>query len=367
MNALRARSSRLVPLAVAVGLVVYPLVMPRFWVLSIAAQSLIVGIAVLSLTFLAGYGGMVSLAQTALAGVGGYVVAILTVNAGMPTLGAAAVAVVVASLVGLAFGIVSVRTQGLYFLMLTLALAVGFFYLVLQNYEIFNGHRGIANVLSPVGTPRASPELFYYLCLSLAVVSYAGIKYLARTPFGLALQGIRDNPRRMCTLGYSVGLHRVVAFGVAGLIAGVAGVLGVWYRGSISPGSVDLTRTIDVLIAAVVGGLAYPAGAFLGSLLFVLVQTFASSVVLFDVSFDERFNTLIGLSFLLVVLFSPDGLIGIAHRLGRVRKPGSAGRGLPVATAVTVPAATVAGGFVAPPGDPPPRDLGLEEGQPIED
>lgn len=306
---------RPVPLLVATALVVYPLVVPRFWILSIGAQSLILGIVALSLVFLAGYGGMVSLAQAALAGLGAYGVAILSVRVGLSMLPATIVALAVATLVGLGVGAISVRSQGIYLLMLTLALAVGFFYLVLQNYEVFNGHRGLANVPSPTGSPRSSPAAFYYLCLATAAALYGAVRYIARAPFGLALQGIRDNPRRMRALGYSVDLHRIAAFGIAGFIAGASGVLGLWYRGSISPGTVDLTRSIDVLIIAVVGGLAFPLGAFLGALLFVLVQTFASSLVLFGISFDERFNTLIGLVFLVVVLFSPDGLVGIGRRL----------------------------------------------------
>lgn len=310
--------SRVVPalpgLALVVALVVYPQLVPRFWITSIGAQTIILGIVALSLVFMAGHGGMVSLAQAALAGVGAYAAAIASIRLGLPPIPAAAVALLAATTVGLAFGAIAARTQGIYFLMLTLALAVGFFYLSLQNYDIFGGHIGFAGVIGPTGVPRANPVGFYYLCLAVAAAAYLGLRYLARTPLGLTFQGIRDNPRRMRALGYWVGLHRIVIFGIGGFVAGLSGVLGIWYRGSMSPGTVDLTRTIDVLIIAVVGGLGYPIGAFVGALFFVLVQTFASSLILFGISFDERFNTLIGLSFLLVVLFSPTGLMGLADR-----------------------------------------------------
>jgi branched-chain amino acid transport system substrate-binding protein len=104
-------------------------------------------------------------------------------------------------------------------------------------------------------------------------------------------------------------------FAIAGFVAGLSGVLGVWYRGNISPGVVDLTRTIDVLIVAVIGGLGYPIGAFIGAVVFVLIDVFASSVELFGFSFDERFNTLIGLFFVVVVLVAPNGLVGLADRI----------------------------------------------------
>ncbi|MFV2065225.1 MAG: branched-chain amino acid ABC transporter permease [Chloroflexota bacterium] len=300
-------------------LLVYPQVMPRFWVLSIASQAMILGIIALSLIFLAGYVGMVSLAQVMLASIAGYITAMATVAWGVPILIGTVLGLGAAVFVGLVIGAISARSQGIYFLMLTMALAVGFFYLTLQNYEFFNGHRGFAQIPSPTGIPRADPPLFYYISLAAAALMYGGVKYIVRTPFGLALQGIRDNPRRMQTLGYWVVMYRIAAFGLAGLIAGVGGVLGIWYRSSISPGVADLTRTIDVLIIAVVGGLAFPAGAFVGAFVFILVETFASSIPSIalgplQIEFDERFNTVIGLAFLLIVLFAPGGIVGTAHK-----------------------------------------------------
>jgi len=329
----RVRSRRVAWAVVAALLLVYPLFASRFWSVSIGAHSLILGIVALSLILLAGYGGMVSLAQTAIAGVAGYVVALLTVPnlpqqvvafpvaPHWPAFLAVPAALLAATGAALLFGLIAVRSQGIYLMMLTVALGVGFFYLAEQNYAVFGGHGGIPEVVSPLGYTSQNPALFYYVCLVSAAVPYLAGKYLVRTPFGLALQGTRDNPRRMRALGYWVGLHRVVAFGIAGFIAGVGGVLSVWYNGGISPGSIDLTRILEILIIAVVGGLSFPEGAFVGALAFVLVDTFASSVptiplpLLGDFSFRERFNTLIGLTFLLVVLFSPNGLIGIGQRL----------------------------------------------------
>lgn len=315
---------------VGVALVVYPLVMPRFWTLSIGAHAIILGILALSLVFMAGQGGMVSLAQAVLAALAAYGVAIAGQSFGLPPIPAGIVGLFCATLAGALVGAIASRSYGLYFLMLTLALAVGMFYFVLQNYEIFSGHIGFSGILGPTGSPRAEPAPFYYLCLSVAAVAYVGLRYLERSPLGLTFQGIRDNPRRMRALGYWVGMHRVVIFAIGGFVAGLSGVLGVWYRGVISPGDFDLTRTINVLIIAVVGGLSFPIGAFVGACFFVLVQTFASSIDVFGVSFDERFNTLIGLSFLLVVLLSPTGLVGLADRL--VRAAGrrlAARRGVP--------------------------------------
>lgn len=327
MTRLRSRTG-LATIAVVAALLVYPLVMPRFWVLSIGSQAIILGIVALSLVFMAGYGGMISLAQAALAGFAAYIVALAslepsttavgsTLGAGLPSIPSALIALVLATFAGALFGAIASRSSGIYFLMLTLALAVGFFYVVLQNYEFFGGHIGFAKILGPTGQPRENPAVFYYMCLGAAAVTYLGLRYLVRSQLGLTFQGIRDNPRRMSALGYWVGLHRVVIFAIGGFVAGVSGILGVWYRGNISPGIVDLTRTIDVLIIAVLGGLGYPIGAFVGAVFFVLIDVFASSIKIFGFSFDERFNTLIGLGFVVVVLIAPNGLVGLADRIWR--------------------------------------------------
>jgi branched-chain amino acid transport system permease protein len=151
---------RWVPPAVGVALLVaYPLVLPllfgenqaRYWTLSIGSQSIILGIVALSLIFMSGYGGMVSLAQAALAGFAAYVVALAyllpstnatgaTIGFGLPAIPSAVIALVLATLAGALVGAIASRSSGIYFLMLTLAIAVGFFYVVLQNYEFFGGH-----------------------------------------------------------------------------------------------------------------------------------------------------------------------------------------------------------------------------------
>ena len=113
----------------------------------------------------------------------------------------------------------------------------------------------------------------------------------------------------MSALGYHVALHRIAAFGVAGLIAGCGGILSTIYNIGISPGQVSTHATISILIMAVIGGLGHPVGAFLGALIFTLVDTFSASI--YD---RDRFNTLIGFVFLVIVLVSPDGVVGLVAR-----------------------------------------------------
>ena len=121
----------------------------------------------------------------------------------------------------------------------------------------------------------ARPVPFYYLTLCWAAVAYLAVIYVSRSPFGLALQGTRDNARRMAALGFNVTAHRIAACAFAALIAAFAGVLLVWHGGQISPGTAGIGPVIDILIIAVAGGLARPIGPFIGALIFVILRTFA--------------------------------------------------------------------------------------------
>lgn len=292
-----------------------------FWTGNILGRALVFGIIAMSLTFLATYGGFVSLAQMMIAGVAGYTLAIFVEGAVPRIVGGAGYAlaiplgVLAATLMGLLVGAVAVRTRDIYLLMITLALSMGVFRFVETNITWFNGYEGIRNVVGPslLGLDFRNPWVFYHVTLGTAALLFAGVMYLVRSPFGLVLQGIRDNPRRVSALGYNVALHRIAAFGVAGFIAGCGGVLATIYNIGISPGTIGLGATVNVLIMAVIGGLGHPIGAFLGSLIFTVFDTFAATI--YD---RDRFNTLIGLVFLIIVLASPDGVLGVGARLRRL-------------------------------------------------
>jgi branched-chain amino acid transport system permease protein len=224
------------------------------------------------------------------------------------------IALVIAVLFAVGTGLLAIRTEGIYTIMITLAIAVALFLFAQQNYAIFNGHSGFAGIEPPqlFGINWRAPVPFYYLSLGVAAVCYLGVLYVSRATFGLALQAIRDNPRRMEALGFDAKAHRIAAYAAAGLIAGLAGILLVWFDGRISPGTIRVDRVIDILVIAVVGGLRHPAGPFLGAIFFVLLDNFA-----IDLVDRDRFNTVIGLFFLAIVLFSPDGLLGLWEKARR--------------------------------------------------
>jgi len=303
---------------VTLFVLVFPFVATPFFTFQVASQSLVLGLIALSLSFLAGYGGMVSLAQMTVAGIAGYGIAVLgtsssaEISLGWPWWVAVPVAITVAVVCATLIGWLSVRTEGIYTIMITLAIGVAFYYLVLQNYSVFNGFQGLRELKPPTvfGVDWRAPLPYYFLTLFWSMAGYFLVRYIVRAPFGIALQGIRDNPRRMEALGFHVVAHRVAAYALSGLIAAVGGVLLAWYNALMTPGSVGTGWLINILVIAVLGGVKHPIGAFLGAIVFVLLQTFA-----IDVIDRERFNLVIGGVFLAIVLFSPDGLLGLWAKL----------------------------------------------------
>jgi branched-chain amino acid transport system permease protein len=321
-------SARLGPLhiALATALILYPAIASEFFLTQIGAYSLIWGLLALSMMLLAGYGGMVCLAQITTAGVAAYTVAIFGTNNmniygfGWPWWVLVPFAVLLAATVSAIIGAISVRTEGIYTIMITLAIAAAFFYFAQQNYGLFNGHSGYAGIPTPHfwGINWRDPLPFYYLCLFVASAAYAAVLYCSRSTFGLALQAIRDNGRRMRAVGFDITAHKVVAYFYSGIIAGLAGVLLVWFNGRVSPGTVGVFQAVNVLVIAVIGGLRHPIGPFLGAVFVVLIQTFA-----IDIVGAERYNTLIGLVFLAIVFVSPDGLLGLWGRIKPLLAQGS--------------------------------------------
>jgi branched-chain amino acid transport system permease protein len=309
----RLRSPHMLALLfLAAFLIVFPLFASSFWVVSIGIKSLWLGVIAVSLIFLAGTVGLVSLAQTAIYGTAGYVVANLTVMQGWGGWPAALVGVLAAVAVAVLIALISARTAGIYFLMITFAIGVFLYFFALQYRPFTNGFSGINGVEAPslLGLSLREPTNFYYLALAVALLAYLAVRHVIRSPFGLTLQGIRDSAQRMSALGYDVTAHRIAAFAFAGFVAACGGVLAVWYNGQISPGSVDVTRTIDVLVIAVIGGLYRLEGAWIGALAVTLLTNFAND-------YTARFNSVIGLIFIAILVLSPGGISGIWESVAR--------------------------------------------------
>lgn len=345
-------------------LLLAPLIFSNFFLSALLTQAIWLGMVAMSLIFLSSYGGMVSLAQVAIFGIAALVAANLGEAEGGLSIAidpwlAAVIGVIVAVIVALIMGLIAARSEGIYYLMITLAFGVMVYYFFGQVTQL-SGHGGVNNVTIPgiVGDRVNDPASFYYVSLVVAAAAYFGLRYLGRTPFGLTLQGIRDEPSRMRALGYHVEVHRTLAFAVAGLVAAVAGVLFVWWSRRIGPGSVDLNAVIDVLVVAVIGGLYRLHGAWVGALAFVLLDNYTRrwTPEFGDILGPERFNTLLGLIFLAIVLLSPGGLVG-AWEAGRERVLSwlrSRGRGPEGAgDSEAQPTEAAAGAAASPPADRP--------------
>ncbi len=320
---------RVVGVVALVLAAIAPAIVSTYWVSVLLTQMLFLGIVAASLIFLSAYGGMVSLAQVAVYGIAGFVLGNATttgntkgLNLGWnPWLGVV-VGLAFAVAVGLLFGALASRSTGIYFLMITLTYSV-IANLFFGQVTTVSGFGGISGIPTPkvVGTD-AHPNRLYYISLAVALAIYALLRYIVRTPFGLTLQGLRDDPVRMASLGYNVVLHRTVAFGFASLVAAIGGVLFVWWNGHIDPASIDLSATIDVLVIAVIGGLYRLEGAWAGALFFVIINNYSQRIGFIG----PRFHTLIGAIFLVIVLVSPGGLMGLWERTlnvfpGRRRDP----------------------------------------------
>jgi branched-chain amino acid transport system permease protein len=310
----RGRAGVVLALIVVALLIAFPFVVPRpsFWVVSIGIRALWMGVVALSLIWLSRYTGMLSLGQMAFFAIAGYTVGILTTRNDVSYIISIPAGILLATAVGALVGMIAVRTQGVYFLMLTLAVSQLVFFLVLNASTLTRGYQGIGNITRPeiFGLSLGNRNVFYFLALGIAAGAFLLCRYVSRTPFGLALQGIRDSPERMRALGYNVYLYRVAAFTFAAFIASVAGALAFFYHGGITPGAIDLLRSIDVLIVSVLGGINSLVGAFIGAVGLTMLQNFAQSGWI-----PMRRITLTGVVFVVVLLFFRGGIVDLPRQL----------------------------------------------------
>ena len=234
------------------------------------------------------------------------------------------------TLLGLLFGALAARSTGIYFLMITLTLSVVGFYFVGQ-VTVVSGFSGIAGInqytppfVGDIVNNRDKPLLHRARGRDRRL----RVDQVRRpdTVRARACKGVRDEPVRMSSLGFAVPVHRMLAFGFASFLAALAGVLLVWWQGQIAPGDIGLRSTIDLLIVAVIGGLTRIEGAWVGALAFIVINNYVRDSWLTDlldkVRIGGSFNTIIGLIFLVIVIVSPDGLMGLWDRLWGIRSGG---------------------------------------------
>jgi len=296
--------------------IVFPYIVPNpgFWVTNGGTRTLWIGLVALSMAYLNRNLGLMSLGQLFFSGITSYTIAILTIKHGVSYGISIPLGLVIGTLAGVIIGWVALKTEAVYFLMLTLALTLGLYSLSLAGESITGGHTGINSVAPPkiFGLDITARNTFYYLCLIINLLIFAACLRLQSSNFGLALNGIRDNAARTTSLGYRNSGLRLAAFVWASFIASIGGVIGLFYYQAVTPDSVGLARSIDLLIVVVVGGASYLGGSYLGAAVIAVFESIIQDYTKYYVAAE-------GALFILILLIAPQGLMGIGEQLRKRR------------------------------------------------
>ena len=306
-------------IVIAALLIAVPLVIRNEFYINLASQILIYALLAVSLNLLLGYGGMVSLGHASFLGLTAYAT-ILFFTWGAGQLSAAILAIVFSTLCGALFGVLALRATGIGFLMITLALGQIVWGIAYRANTLTDGDNGLRFPArpQPFGIDIASAPKFYWFTLIVFALALFVIWRLTQSPFGAALQGARDQPRRMRMLGHNVWLIQWFAFVLASFWGSVAGLLYVYYNLFISPHAISLQQSAEVLLMAILGGASTFTGPIVGAIIITLVKNLVSSYV-------DRWNTLLGAIFVIVILFMPFGLVpGVKQLWTRWTRPAPA-------------------------------------------
>ena len=270
--------------------------------ISIVLSILIFGLLAMSLDLLAGYTGLVSLGHASFLGIAAYAIAYATGH-GMAASLAIPVALGITLAVAAVFGFLVVRVRQITFVMLTLALGQIVWGLAYRWTSVLGGDNGLPVAGRPVIGPfnLTDTSSYYYFAVAVFIVCAVLLWRIVHSPFGLVLKGIRENEERMSALGFAVGLHKYLAFLIASLFAGVAGILFAFFNLYVSPTTIDFQRNGIVVLMSVVGGLGTLWGPLIGAVIVVLTQQYVSI-------FLTRWVTLLGIIFVLAVLFARRGM-----------------------------------------------------------
>jgi branched-chain amino acid transport system permease protein len=307
------RGPRFAAIAVAIALLLtLPAWAANSYYVNVASQILLWAVAALALNVLVGYGGLVSLGHAALFGAAGYTAALL-LKAGHGHLVADFAAIGFTLLISAIFAILSLRSTGIAFLMITLALGQILWGIAYRWASLTQGDNGVNVTTRPqlFGINLATADAFYYAVLAAFALAALSMAIFVNSPFGASLRGTRDQARRMNALGYNVWLIRFLAFLFSGFWTGVAGLLFVYYNQFISPQVMALQTSAEILLMVISGGTATLLGPIAGAAIVVIMKNVASAYI-------ARWNLLLGVIFVLIISFMPDGLIPGTIRFWRL-------------------------------------------------
>jgi branched-chain amino acid transport system permease protein len=284
--------------------------------INLASQILIAALFAMSLNLLVGYAGLTSLGHAGYLGLSAYVSGWVMVNLGWGHPAAAVIALAATTAMAALFGLIALRATGISFLMITLALGQILWGLAYRWTAVTGGDNGISGLTrpSPFGLDLGNPSYFYLFTLLVFFVVWAMIAVWVRSPFGASVRGTRDQPRRMSTLGYNVWLIRWITFILSGFFGAVAGLMYVYYHQFISPHSLSLANSAEMLLMVIAGGAGTLSGPVVGAALVVILKNVASGYI-------DRWVMLLGFVFIFIVMFVPGGIVAGASRLGKRWKP----------------------------------------------
>jgi branched-chain amino acid transport system permease protein len=313
------KSQQLKILMVAAVLAVLVIIVPTSgsFVILLATRALAFAILAMSVDLLLGYTGLASMGQAAYFGVGAYLTAILATKFQFGLGWDFWLVVVMGILLGAAlaavFGLFAIRANGVYFLMITLALGQCVWGLAYRWNSLTGGDNGINMSGRPkFGLDLSNEVTFFYLVFGFFAVSLVLLYVLVRSPFGRSLAGIRERELRMQILGYNTWLHKYIAFIIAGGFGGLAGVLWALTNGHVSPETVVLTTSVDALLMVVLGGAGTLVGGAIGAFIVIALREYLSTLV-------PWWQYVLGAVYVLTILYLPSGLMGIPERLRQRR------------------------------------------------
>lgn len=276
-----------------------PYVLPSF-VISLITLVFISGLVAMSINLLAGEAGLVSIGHAGIAAAASYGIAWATLN-GMGVGSRVLLALGLALVVSAVFGLTTMYTRGIVYLMISLALGMVAYGLALRLSGLTGGQNGLTGIVRPDFVDLWWQ--FYFFTAAIFVLALLAIWVMRRSPFGLTLRAVRDSETRAASLGYSVAATKFIATMLSGLLAGIAGVLAVWNSEFISPAAASFARSAMAVVMVILGGTGTLFGPLAGAAVVVGAEHWLSSYV-------ERWPTLLGLAFIAVVIFMPKGLIG---------------------------------------------------------
>ena len=302
--------NRLFSALILLLLIALPAISGGSYYTNLASQILIAAIFAMSLNLLVGYAGLTSLGHAGYLGLAAYISSWLMVKWGWSHTSSAALAIVSTTAIAGIFGLIALRATGISFLMITLAFGQILWGLAYRWASVTGGDNGISGLTrpSPFGIDLGEANNFYYFTLMVFILVWVVIAIFIHSPFGATIRGTKDQPRRMSALGFNVWFIRWITFTACGFFGSIGGILYVYYHQFISPHSLSLANSAEMLLMVIAGGAGTLAGPVIGAALVLLLKNVASQYI-------DHWVTLLGLVFILIVMFIPGGIVAGLERI----------------------------------------------------